>query len=113
MSKPLPLDKPTRRGIDELFRDLRNFGGYSSESPLYAEYGKLKEELEKLGEELLSCPSYRTLRKKKDNAYQKWRIATTQLEIKLGEVRRDYLAKGLTPAVQNEINKLVELANKK
>jgi hypothetical protein len=107
-TKPLPLDKPTRRGIDELFRQLTNYHDDSWEA-----CQQLRAEVELLEKKLLDVPAYRKLKAKADAAYRAYHARRARLRKKAGQLRLEYCARGLTPDIKRRINALVKEANRK
>lgn len=97
------LDKPSRRTIDALFKDLDRRTRYRG-----SEYSKAHEELEALEKELRKDPRYVRLKKRLDEAeadyYEQERVRMA----KVRAVRLEYQAKGLTDGVRKKIEALVE-----
>jgi len=106
--KPLPMDKPTRRTIEELFRELANSSNRWDNDEIQA----ISQELDQLKDELHNVPPVKKLERRLCEARRKHHQIKDAVKEKLVKVRRRYLAKGLTPSVLKEIEKLVETANK-
>lgn len=107
-TKPLPIDKPTRRTVEQLFRDLRRCS--TSECPHYREYQRLREERDALEKKLLNVPAYKSLKQRGDRAYSRHCDRDRKLATRIHDVHRLYLANGLTAKVVAEINKLLKFA---
>lgn len=106
MAKPLPIDKPTRSGILQLLESLRHYPDYR-----HSEFHHLDEELDRLRNKLLNVKKYKDLEERKDKARAEWDTAHTVLQVEVRRVRNLFLSKGLTPAIQKELDELVEFAN--
>jgi hypothetical protein len=105
MSKPIPLDKPTRRTVEALFRELDR---RCYDDADYREYQRLYEEREALAKKLLNVPAMKKLEARRDAAHQRSQARSARIASKLLAVRQKYLAEGLTPPVQREIRALVK-----
>lgn len=105
MDKTLPINKPNRRTVEMLFSDLLRG---DRDDCRYRQYSKLCEELDDLKDKLLSCKKYMALERRRKAAYRKWDDVSTKRHEAVLSVKRMYLARGLTPAVQKAIDKLLE-----
>ena len=105
MSKPQPIDKPTRRTVEQLFRELQNSPRSVAANNAYQQ---AREECEALEERLLSAKRYKDLCAKRDRLYQRMHDLTEKRRESLRVVRMQYLACGLTPKVEAAIKRLVE-----
>jgi len=98
------IDKPSRRTIEMLFRDLfevnRRISNRES-SEVYAQMDALEEQLKR-------SPKYRRLRDKYDKLSHSERDRDRVRTERIRAVRNRYLAEGLTPAVQKLVNALVK-----
>lgn len=102
------LDKPTRRSVERLFKEI-----LQSPWEMYSgELRRLREKREAMEKGLLSHPTYKKLVAKQEAAETKYYNDRRALEAAVRQVRLEYLAKGLTPDVLKQIEDLVKLANK-
>lgn len=107
-TKPPPIDRPTRRTIDELFKSLLyNRDRYD------VEYDALSAQMRELEERLLDTPQMRALKRRKDAAWTKAKRRERRNAELVRAVRDKYLAYGLTPAVERAIKELVKKVNAK
>lgn len=113
MSKqPFPLDKPTRKGVEQLLRQLMSFGR-EWESPDYLEYQRLSQELANLQSKLFQNPRYKRLKARKDKAYTRYHDRRNAIREEAVKIHRQFLAKGLTPEVHRSLLALVKKAEQK
>ena len=102
-TKALPIDKPTRRTIEALFRELQDEGGRELQNRANEAY----RELQALEARLLKNPAYLRLYKRYDALHRRASDQRDKIRAEVRRVRLLYQAKGLTPEVQKEIDKLV------
>lgn len=110
MSKPKPInpiDKPTRRTIETLFRDMLRDYYRDDADPLHTKYRQCVEEEDVLEKKLLDNPKLKALKRKREKAYSEYYTAKTKLKQEVQRVQQLYLAKGLTKEVLEAIDKLV------
>ena len=105
-TKPTPIDKPTRRTIETLLREMLNFG--DRDCPLYSRYLALREKVDESEKRLLANPAHRRLKAAMARAYSSYDRKRKVIRERASEVRREYLAKGLTKAVLRKIQALVK-----
>ena len=102
--KDTDIAKPTRRTVEKLFQELyREMAG-----TLYEKSRRLSEEREELAKKLVDVPAYNKLDRAVDKAYKEYHRAVAVHKEKIRTVRNQYLAKGLTPSVLRDLEKLVE-----
>lgn len=106
-TKPLPIDKPTRRTVEELFRSTRR--GYDRYSDLV--YRRLCDEERELEARLLDVPEMRELKERQGRAREAHNKLEKQIDARVDQVHRLYLSRGLTPAVRKKLDELVEFVN--
>lgn len=104
--KPDPIDFPTRRSVEALFRSI---------SPCYGpghlkKFKTLNDKLEKLKAKLLDNPEVRCLEAELDDMRVRYSDHRDAVQIQLDHARRLYQANGLTMEVRKEIDKLVAMA---
>ena len=109
MAKPTPIDKPNRRTVEMLFCDLLR---REDNDPLYAAYDKARCEVDSLKEKLLDNKRLKILKRRLEAAHSKWWDYRHSIGREVTRVKRLYLAKGLTPEVRKEIDKLLRLSGK-
>jgi hypothetical protein len=108
MSKPTPINKPTRTSINALLSELvRTYAERWWESAC-----KVTEEADALEKKLTDVPELKRLRKQAKALRAEHREQSKIMTQKVLKVRRLFQANGLTPAVQRAIDELVEEANK-
>lgn len=107
MAEPIPLDKPTRRTIETLFRDMLG-SRYDDTNPDYLEYRRLEEAEEQLEEKLLSNPKLVKLKKQKERMWNKYHSSNSKQKEQLKILHRKYLANGITKELITELNKLIK-----
>jgi hypothetical protein len=100
------VDKPNRRTIEMLFSDL--LSERSCEDPLYAAYQRLDTELEELKKRLLNVPAVKRLQRLERAAHDRYSTRREFVRKRTTEVKRLYLAHGLTPTVMRAITQLLK-----
>ena len=102
------LSKPTIRGIQMLFRDLAGSNYGDDNSKEYQEYKRCQDAEEEIRARLLNVTEMRRAEKAKEDAQERWHKAARERREKIAAVRRQFYAKGLTPAVAKKIEELVD-----
>lgn len=96
--------------VESLFRDLRSSSRRGAGSK-YEEYQRLQKEMERVEKALMADKEYRKLRDRKDRAYSEWYNWGKELQTKVENLYRKYLANGVTDKVLKELDALVEIVN--
>lgn len=108
MMKPQPIDKPNRHTIETLFREAYATARTSSRTESDAAYQAMQE----LEDRLLNVPAMKAARRRHDAAYAAQCKREKGLFGMIDIARRDYLAKGLTPAVKKQIEAMLKALKK-
>ena len=109
-SKAAVADQPTRRTVEQLFKDLSGrYYGYGHED--YEKTKDLETQIEDLKVKLLDVPEMRELQKRRSELEGQLAARRKAINERLGKVRRQYFAHGLTPAVLKQVQDLVEFVN--
>ena len=108
MAEKIPLDQPTRRTIETLFKDLIQRSWARDEiDPLYLKYQEANDRADKFEEELLKNKTLKRLNVAKEKAYRTWYAKDKKIKEQAIILRRQYLANGITPNLIKELNKLL------
>lgn len=99
--------KPTTRMIDQLFKELLGWDR-ERQHPLYPEFKKLDDELDSMEERFKASAKYRSFKKRRDTAHDRFWASFQSQQNKVRDVLRRYRAHGLTNAIHREIKNLVE-----
>ncbi len=107
MAKPLPLDKPTRRSIESLFRELLSYND-ERDNTLHNRYQELDKELEELKDKLLSCKKYKALERRVGIAYRAYSKKNSAERVAVSNLRKYYQVNGITKKLIADLNKLIK-----
>jgi len=102
-----PLDQPTRRTIEVLFRSLLGHQR-DEDTALGRAYLEARDEEDKLEEKLMAHPRLQALKRKHELAYEKHYRAERARKEKVVVLHRLYLANGITKELVKELNKLIK-----
>lgn len=103
------IEKPSRRTIERLLRELESDARWDRDDQ---EYQKASHAADALEDELKKNPELRRLKKLESKLYQALQETSHARKNLVAHVRRLYLANGLTPYVQEEMNKVLLLFRK-
>lgn len=106
------VEKPNKRNIEYLLKRELGIGEYYRDP----EYLALNDQINKIEAEhealLKKNKKYVALKKKRQQVADTFEKRANIMKKRVAEVRREYYAKGLTPAVLKKIEKLVDDYNK-
>lgn len=106
-AKPVPLDKPNRRTIEMLFRELLQ-RRHDQDNPLDAKYDELRRQCDDLEAKLLDNAKLKRLNRLRDAAYLRSYKANREFTDRVKTVRNQYLAGGITNKLLAELTKLIK-----
>lgn len=101
-----PLDKPNRRTVEQLFRELLT-SSLRERDELEAEYDKARDLERALEEHLLDNKRLKLLRKRRERAYVRLENKRRRIKDAVRPVKDLYLANGLTESVLAKINRML------
>lgn len=102
-----PLDQPTRRTIEALFRELLQRKN-DPDNPLDAKYDELRRQYDDLEEKLLDNPKLKRLKRLRNQAYGVSYRKNREFMEKVKALRNQYFAHGITKKLLNELDQLIK-----
>jgi hypothetical protein len=104
-----PIDVPSRRTVEQLFRDLIGYNSDLQEaSSVHADYRRAEGEAESFKKKLLDNKKLKQLEAKEERLRDKWYEIERRFKRRAVELRMIYQSEGLTDRVKKELSKLVE-----
>jgi len=106
-TKPLPPNGPTRRAIEQLFRELMPRWGNDEVVKGYAAVEKAEAEAEAFEEKILANKKLVALQTKASKLRREFNAEKDKVKEVVKKLHNYYLANGITPYLVRELNRLI------